>query len=98
MTERRRSEVPQTALGFHVNDLGPEDDSPEETEVKRAERAVTGEPIGGKRTLVLLEVFDDDQGREWWEGMGLPDPALWSHDEAFDGRVYVEAHIERVVQ
>lgn len=84
MTERRRSEVPATALGF------PAREAP-------VDRAVTGEPVGAKRTLVVLEIHDDNHDREWWEGMGLPDPAYWAMDEAFDGRVFIEAHVERVV-
>ena len=35
-----------------------------------------------RRTLVILEVADDDDAREWWEALGLPPP--WRVNERPD--------------
>jgi hypothetical protein len=31
-----------------------------------------------KRTIVVLEVHDDQPDREWWQALGLPDPNSWN--------------------
>lgn len=31
-----------------------------------------------KRTIVILEVMDDDENRDWWEALGLLAPERWN--------------------
>ncbi len=46
--------------------------------------------------LVVLRVLVDD-GRPWWQAMGLPDPVRWESAEAFGDAVLVRSVLEEKI-
>lgn len=50
--------------------------------------------------IIVLRVLDDDGSREWWEALGLPDPARWGLADTFDGgkcfpQIVIEEEVKR---
>lgn len=43
-----------------------------------------------KRTIVMLEITDDNEERKWWNAVGLPPPWEWSTDDDMPDGVFVK--------
>lgn len=56
-----------------------------------------------KKTIVILSILDDDEGRPWWDALCLPEPHRWNgvnldgSDGAFAPHTHVKVVIDEVV-